>query len=303
METLLNAGRPFRYDQLSELGLTRTSLAALVKQAQVRKILHSVYVDNDVPDSRRLRTEAARLVMPAHGVAAGCTASWLMGVDTFAPTARLDLRPEWMVPHGLARGDRRGISVVEGYLDARDITAVDGIPVTTAARTGVDLLRRLGRPWALAAADGLAHADLVTRAELELRLPPLRGYPGIVQARELAPLVEPRAESSGESVQRLRLIDAGFPAPVPQLEIHDHAGRFVGRFDHAYEEQLVLCEHDGAAFHSNPDDVRRDFERRARVRRLGWRVAITRDDLFGIDNDFERQVGEWLGMRPRERSW
>jgi hypothetical protein len=303
MPAAIHDGEPFRYDQLPALGLDRHRLARLLAQHRVRRVLRGVYVDGCTPDSRRLRTEAARLIAPAHGVATGCTASWLHGVDTFAPTDRFDLTPEWMVPHGSTRSVRQGVRFVEGYLDAADVDVLDGLALTTAPRTACDLLRRLRRPWALAAADGLAHAGLVDRADLERRVGRLRRYPGIVQARELVGLVEPLAESSGESCQRLRLIDAGFPAPTPQHVVLDHAGRFVGRFDHAYEAQRVLCEHDGVAFHTAEPDVRRDEQRRARARELGWRVVVTRGDLFGTDNRFERDVGWWLGIRPAQRRW
>jgi len=242
--------------------------------------------------------------MPEHGVATGCSASWLLGVDTFAPTDRFDLTPEWMVPHGSTRSVRSGVRYAEGYLRGDDVITRDGIPLTHPARTATDLLRRLRRPWALAAAAGLANAGLVTVSELTERISRLRGYPGVVQARELVGLVEPLAESSGESCQRLRLVDAGFPRPTAQMVLRDSAGRFVGRFDHAYEAQRVICEHDGAAFHTHPDDVRRDGARRSYASDvLGWRVAVSRGDLFGKDARFEEQVGEWLGIKPAPRSW
>jgi len=301
---LLNDAMPFRRDQLPAVGLTPKALARLVREASVRRVIRGVYVDSRVLDSRGLRTTAARLVMPAHGVATGCSASWLLGIDTFAPSDRFDLTPEWMVPHGSTRSVRRGVRFVEGYLSDDDVLTIDGIPLTCPARTATDLLRRLRRPWALAAADGLAHAGLVTVPELAARIGRLRGFPGVVQARELVGLVEPLAESSGESCQRLRLVDAGFPRPTAQLVLHDPWGRFVGRFDHAYDAQRVICEHDGAAIHTAPDDVRRDKARRAYVREvLGWRVAVTREDLFGKDARFEEQVGEWLAIKPAPRSW
>jgi hypothetical protein len=300
----LNDGHPFRRDQLAAIGLDRRQLDRRVREFSVRRVLRGVYVDARVSDSRDLRTRAARLVMPQHGVATGCSASWLLGVDTFAPSERFDLTPQWMVPHGTTRSVRHGVRFVEGYLPPDDVITLDGISLTSPARTATDLMRRSRRPWALAAADGLAHAGLVTVAELEARIARLKGYPGVVQARELVGMVEPLAESSGESCQRLRLLDAGFPRPQAQLVLHDYAGGFIGRFDHAYEAQRVICEHDGAAFHSTPDDVLRDERRRAYVRDvLGWRVAVTRDDLFGMDARFEAKVGKWLGIRPAPRRW
>ena len=50
-----------------------------------------------------------------------------------------------------------------------------------------------------------------------------RGQRGVVQARELLELSDPRAESPQESRTRLRCVDAGFPCPEPQIEVFDAA--------------------------------------------------------------------------------
>lgn len=235
----------------------------------------------------------------------GCSAAWVLGVDTFAPSARFDLTPDWMVPHGATRSVRRGVRFVEGYLKPADIVVVDRLPMTNPTRTASDLLRRLRRPWALAAADGLAHAGLTTAAEIQAYIQPLRGFPGIVQARELAPLIELRTESSGESIARLRLVDGGLGRPQPQYLVMDRTGRAVARVDLAYVAARVICEHDGAEFHSHEDDQARDErQRRYLTEVLGWRVVVsTRQTLFGQDNAFEREVGAHLGIEPAPRRW
>ncbi|MGI8613740.1 MAG: hypothetical protein ACR2KL_07360 [Nocardioidaceae bacterium] len=306
MTTSINSGRPFRLDQVGIIGLSATQLPGLLRSGQLRRVLRGVYIDASVSDTRQVRTSAARLVMPSHGVLMGCSASWLLSVDTFAPSDRFDLSTEWMVPHGQTRCVRAGVRCREGYLPLRDITTVDGVPVTTPTRTATDLLRKLRRPWALAAADGLAHAGLTTPEQIATHLTRLNGYPGIVQARELAALVEPKAESSAESCQRLRLIDAGFPRPRPQYVVADHRGRVLARLDHAYVEQRIGCEHDGAAYHSHDQDRDADAERRAYLTNvLDWRIVVTRrEDIFGRDDAFEREVGDLLGLVPRlPRLW
>jgi hypothetical protein len=305
MTALLTRDQPFRLDRLAELGLDPPAFARRRRAGAYRRVLRGVYVDAAVPDSRSVRTAAAKLIRPPDGVLMGCSAAWVMGVDTFAPSARFDLTPDWMVPHGSTRSVRRGVRFVEGYLRPEDVLVMDGLPVTTPTRTASDLLRRLRRPWALAAADGLTHAGLTTPADIEAYLARLRGYPGIVQARELVLLVEPRSESAGESVQRLRLVDGGLGRPEPQYVVLDRTGRTVGRVDHAYVAQRVICEHDGVEFHSHPDDKTRDERRRwCLTEVLGWRLVVTTGhDLFGKDNAFEREVGAYLGIEPGPRLW
>jgi hypothetical protein len=304
--TPINDGRPFRCDQSASLGVSPDGLRRLLRDGVLRRVVHGVYIDAEVADDRDARVASLALVLPKDGVFCLGTASWLLGVDTFAPSERFDLVPTAMVPHGSVRGQRRGVRCIEGYLSNADVTHVGNVPVTSPLRTACDLLRRARRPWALAAADGMTHAGLVTPRDIRTRLGSLAGYPGIVQARALSHLIEPKAESSAESVQRLRLVDAGFPRPVAQHAITDTRGREVARIDNAYPAALVACEHDGVAHHSELEDLARDEQRRRWLTETrGWRFVLTnRFTLFGRDDAFERKVGELLDRRPRlPRQW
>ena len=115
----------------------------------------------------------------------------------------------------------------EGYLPDRISMETRGTSRHHACGTTADLLRSLWRPHALAAADAMAHAGLVSREEVMSYISTMRRYPGIIQARALARLIEPKTESPGESHQRLRLIDAGFPIPQSQFIVTDLAGFLV----------------------------------------------------------------------------
>ena len=113
----------------------------------------------------------------------------------------------------------------------------------------------------------------------------MKRYPGIVQSRDLLRLIDPRAESPGESWLRLRLIDAGFPHPKPQLDVIDHRGRIIARLDLAYPEINLAMEYDGAPYHSHEDDRAHDSSRRDLLTdAYGWRFEpATKDDILGID--------------------
>ena len=302
----VNDGRPFRFDQLADLGITPDRLRRMLLEGEVRRVLHRVYVDGETLDDRDMRIASVRLVLPKDGVVCLDSAAWVLGVDTFAPSDRLNLVPSAMVPHGSVRARGRGVRCIEGYVAPDDVMLVWDVPVTTPVRTVCDLLRRARRPWALAAADGMAHAGLVRPRDVRAKLAPLTGYPGIRQARELSRLIEPAAESSGESIQRLRLIDAGLPRPVPQYVVADTRGRELARLDNAYPAALVACEHDGVLHHTEREDRSRDLARRSMLTDTrGWRFAVTtRATLFGRDDQFERAVGAMLGCRPRlPRQW
>lgn len=304
MSDFVNDGHPFLSRDAQAIGFNRTMQRRLIRQHRVRMVCRGVFVDAGVPDSRWLRVKSAKLVAPPHAVLSDEFAAWVYGVDVFRPGERHSLVPTFTVPHGTHRSVEAGVRYRHAILPASDVTYVDGLLVTTPLRTTSDLLRRLWRPYALAAADSIAHADLVTADEVWLYVDHLRGYQGVVQARELAMLIEPKAASPGESWQRLRLLDAGFPRPVPQFEVIDADWRSRW-LDLAYPELLVAIEYDGREFHTSHFNLEHDATRRDYLReRYGWRFVVARrDDIFGNDPSFEQEVGGLIGVASRSRTW
>lgn len=304
MAELINGGFPFTSAQAPALGLTRVRLREALSSRHVRRELRDVYVDGKVPDSRRARLRAIALVKPDGAIACNETAAWLHGLDVFAPGRRHSFTPSFVVPHASTRIERPGVDCRQAIIGSDDLDFIDGVHVTTAVRTASDLLRGMYRPYALAAADAFARASLVEVEELTDYVARLKGYRGIVQARSLAAIVDGRAESPGESWQRLRIWDAGFPLPELQHEVVDDLGR-VRRLDLAYPEILVGSEFDGREFHTDPLHRLNDLERRAYLSDVyGWRWCNgSRQRLFGTDDAFERELGRLLGMEPLARRW
>ncbi len=181
---------------------------------------------------------------------------------------------------------------------------IEGVKLTTPLRTASDLLRLRRRPYALAAADAMAFAGIVKRDELCSYISQLGRLPGLVQAQELSQRVTHLAESHGESWQRCRILDAGFPPPQLQLCVTDAEG-VERRLDMAYEEQRVAVEYDGREFHSAQLDQHKDALRRNGLWLLGgWRFHIgTFERIFGVSAAFEEELGQLIGVRPRPRTW
>jgi very-short-patch-repair endonuclease len=305
MSRFINDGLPFRASRDGALDLSRKRVRTLLREHQLRRVLRGVLVDARVPDTRDLRCLALALVIPPTGVISHCSAAWALGVDAFQPSDRFVLTPQCMVPHGTSRTRCTGVRCVEGYVPDADITVINGLPVTTPGRTTVDLMRRLHRPFALSVADAMVRANLVKVAELAHRIRRLKCFPGIRQARDLLRLIDPRAESPGESWLRLRLIDAGFPFPRPQLEVIDHRGRVIARIDLAYPDIKLAMEYDGAPYHSHQDDKAHDAQRRELLTDAhGWRFEpAKKDDIFGTDPAYELKIGKYLGIEPLPRFW
>ncbi len=178
-------------------------------------------------------------------------------------------------------GVRRPLVHVHGSaLPAEDVTVVDQIPVTSLARTVVDLARTLPYEQAVAVGDralaqGLDAADLAVAVDRAMR------RSGAAQARRVAAFIDGRSESVGESFSRVRFDRDGVPAPEPQLEVYDEGGVFVARSDFGWTTSRTLGEFDGRdkylrlrrSGESIEAFVLREKQREDALRDLGWQVV------------------------------
>jgi len=272
--------RPFTVQGLTHAGLARPDLRRLLTAGMVRRVLVNAYVRNDVPDSIELRAECLALVCSPHAVVVDRTAAWLWGID---------VREDWddRTPPVLDVFVRRGRKRVlraealggERDLADDDVCQVAGVSVTTPVRTCIDLACRLSRYEAIAALDAFMREHRLTKEQLQTELMRHRGRRGVVQARALVPLADPRSESSGESITRLAVHDIGLPPPVPQFWVV-HQGRRLFRLDLAYPRRRVCIEYDGERYHTSAVDRQRDAARRRWLRQHGWTVIVVTKDSF-----------------------
>lgn len=85
----------------------------------------------------------------------------------------------------------------------------------------------------------------------------------------------------GVSLRRIRIHEAGLPAPVPQREIYGPDGRLVARVDFCWHEQRTVGEFDGKVKYGRllkPGQPIEEvlFEEKRRedaLRDLGWQVV------------------------------
>lgn len=284
---------PFTATMARQQGINANQLTRLVQEGFLRRVLKGVYVATQVSDSLTLRTDALRLVVPEGGVVTDRTAGWLHGARMIlAPNDHLVVPPVavFMTAPGLRlRNDVCASG--ERTLEARDITTVRGIRVTTPLRTACDLGRLLHKDQAFAALDSLLGLGAFTRTDLVREVRRFRGYRGVIQLRALAPLADPRAESPGESILRLRWLEVpGLPRPEPQLAVDGPNGASY-YLDLGVEALRFAAEYDGEAFHGEAheehDRRRRDWVERAHGYRF---VVVRRHHLFGP----QRQAQEML---------
>ncbi|RZS89434.1 hypothetical protein EV189_1197 [Motilibacter rhizosphaerae] len=289
--------RPFTTAQFLQHG-SYEELRRRVRDGDVRRVTKGVYLPAGAPDDIVTRLQVAALVLPEGGVLARRGAAWAYGIDARPPgTEREALVLEVAVPRGVQPVRRAGLRCFVEDLAAGDVHRLDGVPVTTPLRTAADLARWLPRPDALAALDALSRSGALDRTGLARELDRWTGYAHVRQARELAALVEPRSESWGESTTRLRLHDAGFPAPAAQVEVIVGRRRF--RLDLAWTRLRKALEYDGQEWHSSAKQRRRDEERRRLLGSVGWEVAVvTKEHVLGRGRHFEEVVARLLGVVP-----
>ena len=233
------------------------------------------------PDSILLRAQAARLVMNPRSVLCNRSAAWLHGVDVFR-YAELETVPalESFVLRGHRPTDRRECHGRTRDLRPEDWQVIEGVRATTPLRTAVDLAcAELSRREAMAALDALARECHVTVSAMNVLLRRYRRRRGVIQARELIQLTDPRAESSGESWSRLEIHDRGLPPPEPQYWVLID-GVPTYRLDLAYPRAKVVVEYDGEEFHTGRRNRERDEARWEWLRRHGWYVIVVTKASF-----------------------
>lgn len=274
---LLN-GQPFTLAGAVTGGVSRDRVRSLIRNGEVRAVLHGVYVAASAPDDVGLRARAAQLVMPEHGVVCDRCAAWLHGIDILE-LAELDVTPALdVVSIGGKDGSHR-TGVFGGKRDLRpeDVMTLDGIAVTTPIRTACDIACLRGRYRALATLDAFRRSFGISQEELGRMFPRYAGRRGCKQLRELVGLSTDQADSQLESWVRLMIHDDGIPMPAPQEWVLVPDWGWC-RVENAYAHLRIAVEYDGEAFHSAAEDREHDRLRREALARLGWRIIVVRKD-------------------------
>lgn len=271
---------PFTLDEVDMVGIPRHRVYEGVTNRELSRVVRGVYVRAGTELGTLGRAAAASLVVSRHAVLCDRTAAWLHGVDVWR-YAQLDVEPplDCFVFRGkdpMSREECRGGS---RDLIREDWDWIGRVRVTTPLRTAVDLACLLPRREALAAVDALMRVHELKPEDLQRLIRRYRRRRGVVQARQIVSLADPRAESSGESWTRLELIDRGLPVPELQYWV-TVSGVPTYRLDLAYPHARIAIEYDGQRHHTSATDRAHDDARRAQLRRLGWHVVVVTKHSF-----------------------
>jgi hypothetical protein len=174
-----------------------------------------------------------------------------------------------------------------------EIVTIDGLPVTSLARTAFDLGRYQKRSAAIARLDALMRAAPFSAAEVRILMKRYGPVRGLRQLRELLPLVDPGAASPKESWLRMLLIDNGFPIPETQIPLFDGGVDPFAFLDMGWRHIQLSAEYDGDQHRTDRPQYVKDMRRHPKIARHGWEVVrvIAEDREFSI---LARVYQAWL---------
>ncbi|MGX4708513.1 hypothetical protein [Rhodococcus ruber] len=284
-------------------GITDAELRRGIRTGRLERIVPGVYLERE--DAGQLDDVARHVLRIRSGAARLHEGAAISHVSTAVVHGfavwRTDLSRIHLTRDRASGGRRTPRQHVHAAaLPHDEVETVEGIRVTSAARTVVDLSRTVTAEEAVVAGDSALRGHPGLRPALAAALHRAGARTGIGAARRIVPFLDGRSESPGESISRLRIHQAGMPAPALQHEVRTSEGRFVARTDFFWEETGIVGEFDGMGKYGTGDPgataetVRREKLREDALRDLGFEVVRwTWAELFRFPTvvaRFERAV-------------
>jgi very-short-patch-repair endonuclease len=252
-----------------------------LRQRRWLRLTRDVYVDpadwpaDEAPwdRARRLHVLTTRGIVHRMGpdaVVSHQSAAVLHGL----PTWGLDLsRVHITRPAQRTRSDGSTRLVHRSPIEAEEVTEIDGLRVTTPARSIAEAAGVSSYEVGVVLADAALHRQLVTPDELIAVAEQHKHWGGSPRARAAALFANGLSESVGESRLRVLMGNEGLPEPRLQVEIRDQDGRLIGRVDFLLFEDLIV-EFDGnQKYGDGAETVVSEKWREDRLRARGFGVA------------------------------
>ena len=259
-------------------GLTECQIRSRVDRGELVRLTNGVYVSATALDRIKVLPDGP-FIFKAAAALMTVTPGAVLSHHTAARLHQLDLltRPSgYEVTHDPGHGrntGKPGVTVHNARLPEAHLGWRGGIPVTTAARTVIDLARADTFSEGVVVADSALRLKQTTKKELTAVLADMPRWRGTVQARQVVEFADGRAESPLESIARIGFRDSGLPAPDLQAIIRDDVGDFVGRVDVLWRQYRTIAEVDGQFKYQDPERARAQLRRDKQLRAAGYEVA------------------------------
>ena len=249
--------------QLRTLGLSDRRVEGLLSRGWLIPVQRGVYATSRMPLSPRGRATAVLLTQRRGAVLSHRTAAGLWGLTGWPATVELTIATS----SGAAR--RNGVVVHRAHLPIEEVTRRDGLPVTSPARTLLDLAAvapsRL--EGAAAQAERLRLFDLNAARAVLARHPGRRGCRALRQLLETGWLDLTLTRSELERMV-LELCEVhGIHLPAVNSVVEGYAVDFL------WPRARLIVEADGAETHLTRAAFEADRVRDARLTAAGYRVV------------------------------
>jgi very-short-patch-repair endonuclease len=252
-------------EQLTAAGLRRGAIAHRVKARAMQRLHVNVYLLGAAPPTPMARARAAALACGADAVVSHRSAACLFGllpdlagdVDVTIPARNQASRPG-IRRHRVAK------------LPRQDVTNVNGLKVTSIARTICDL----------AATESVRDTEQAFQEALYRKIVTVRALAAVLTReprRRGAPLIrslihDPRLTRSERERRMLKLIkDAQLPAPLTNVPLHGY------KADLFWPAHGLVVEFDGWGAHGHRHAFERDRKRDQVFAAAGLRVLRVTD--------------------------
>ncbi len=227
-------------------GWSDDELGRRVRVGELGRLRRGAYVNGVLPDDaaavHRLLVRATLGGLRQPAVVSHQSAAVLHGLplwDVALDRVHVTRRPPaWNNSSGILVGH-------VARLRDDEVEEIEGVPVTTAVRTALDLARSLPHEAAVVSLDAALHGRLLDHDVLRTRLFDIAGTPGSRSATRAVTFADGRSESVGESRSRVILARWGLAPSALQFQVRSRSGGVIGRADFAWEERGVLGEFDG----------------------------------------------------------
>jgi very-short-patch-repair endonuclease len=249
--------------QLLEAGLTRNAIDIWLRSRRLHPLYRGVYLLGHAHPAAGARELGAVLACGPGAVIShlSATALWRL--------LRLETEVVEVTVAGRDRRHRRGIRLHRvRTLDRRDVHKLGGIPITTPARTLLDVAAALpARNLEQALAEAQARR-LVHRSHLTSLLARYPTRPGTRALRQLIAADTAPALTRSEAEERFLALIRAAELPAPEVN-----ARLAGyEVDFLWREQGLVVEVDGFTFHGSRAAFERDRRRDADLTARGFRV-------------------------------
>jgi very-short-patch-repair endonuclease len=263
-------------DLLAAGGSSR-QIGAQVARGDLVRIGRGYYATADLTERMRglafgehfLRAYAVVAALGSGTVASHRTAAHTHGLDllTEPGTTVTVTRPAEHHSHSA----KPGVHLYVARLPASHVFERFALPITTVARTVVDLARVGPFREGVVVADCALHQHLTSKDELRAVLADCPHTRGCCQAAAVVEFADGLAESPLESIARVVFRDCKLPPPSLQVRIG--GAKFIGRVDFLWEQYRTIVEVDGLMKYTDPYRARTQLRRDQRLREAGYEVV------------------------------